>query len=109
MWSIWNISFPVSSSLFFFERGQIINEEAKRAANTFTSSGNSDYNGSILGIVGLDVSSYLVLIVRLTVVGGAGTEDDDHDKKGSAGGQDSDQGFVIGLYLFFLGEEQTEE
>lgn len=59
--------------------------------------------------MGFDVSSYLVLIVRLAVVGGADTKDDDHDKKGSTGGQDSDQGFVICLYLFFLGEEQTEE
>lgn len=56
----------------------------------------------------MDVSSYLVLIVRLAVVGGAGTEDDDHDQKGSTGGQDSDQRFVICLYLVFLGEEQTE-
>lgn len=41
------------------------------------------------------VSTYLVLVVWLAVVGSAHSEDDDHDQQSSTGGQDSNQGFVI--------------
>lgn len=40
-------------------------------------------------------STYLVLIVRLAVVGGTNSEDDDHDQQSSARRQDGYQGFVI--------------
>lgn len=52
------------------------------------------------------LSTYLVLVVRLAVVGGADGEDDDHDEQSSAGGQDGDQGFVI---CRFLRVEKTQE
>ena len=44
-------------------------------------------------------STYLVLIVRLAVVGGTNSEDDDHDQQSSARGQDGYQGFVIRRFL----------